>query len=145
MLTNARGSIRMSSAAMARKMMRAGESPPPAGGRQWTLVADHREAYSAGGLVRVKTFPLFARLGVGSFSIASMHRVNNARELEALLSTPEDELPIKARPLQHGFYARWTQASPEAREKMARAAFRREAARVARRQEKETRHGSVPE
>jgi hypothetical protein len=66
-----------------------------------------------------------------------MHKVEGAEELEALLNTPAEELPDKARPPVTGFYAEWVKAPPGKRRQMARLAFRREEERIARRERRE--------
>jgi hypothetical protein len=126
--------VKMTSAAMCRKLLRMDQGPPPPVRRQWTVCLDHRQAFGTGALVHAPVFPLYIKEGVGSFSLSSMHKVESAEELEKLLSTPTDLLPEKARPPEHGFYARWTQAGPAGRRKLAKAAFAREQARIARKE-----------
>jgi hypothetical protein len=85
---------------------------------------DHREQYAAGKLDTAPTFPCYVKEGCGSFTLSSMHRVENATELNALLNTPADKLPDKARPPPTGFYAEWQAASLKKRRQMAQAAHR---------------------
>lgn len=135
LLVNRRGSIRQTSAAQARKLLRLQEGPQPVR-RLWTLVVDNRQEYAAGKLDRAQVFPCFVKEGCGSYSVSAMQRVENARELEGLLTTPSNELPEKAKPPTAGFYAEWQRAGQRQRDKMAQAAFARERARVARRKQK---------
>ena len=58
-------------------------------------------------------------------------------ELNKLLNTPSDKLPVAASPPTTGFCAEWQAASPKKHQQMAQAAFAREQARIARKQERD--------
>ncbi len=133
LLTSKRGNVRMTSAAQARKLQRLGEEPPPLR-RQWTIAIDHRAAYAGGNLDKASVFPCRVREGTGSFNVGGMHEVHSPEELQALLNTPTEKLPDTAKPPGTGFYAEWMNGSARKRQQMAKAAFGREAARLARRQ-----------
>jgi hypothetical protein len=135
LLASKRGSVRMTSAAQARKLERLAQEPPSVR-RQWTVVLDHREHYTNGTLDTAEPFPLYIREGTGSFSVASMHKVGSAEELQAVLNTPPDKLPEAAKAPDAGFYATWMASGPKKRKAMAQAAYARERKRIERRQEK---------
>ncbi len=144
LLTSKRGTVRMTGAAQARKLLRRDDGPPPPVRRQWTVVIDHRDTYRAGALDRAAVFPCYVREGTGSFGVGNMHRVESAGELEELLNTPAGKLPEKAKAPTTGLYATWEAAGPRERKRLAEAAFAREKARIERRQEREH-HAAVPE
>ena len=79
--------------------------------------------FASGTLNKAPTFPLYLKEGTGSFNLASMHKVENAKELDALLNTASEELPDKAKPPTTGFYAQWIIASPNERKRIAARAF----------------------
>jgi hypothetical protein len=135
LLSSKRGHVRISSAAMARKLERLQQEPPPVR-RLWTIAYDHREHYANNSLDKATAFPLFIREGAGSFNVKSMHKVNSAGELEKIVKTPPDKLPEAAKPPTTGFYADWMKSTPKQRQTMAASAYKREQARIARRREK---------
>ncbi len=125
-LVNKRGRCKMTSAAMARKMARYEQHPPPPTVRQWTCVIDHREHYGNGKLEEAKAFPCYVKEGVGAYNIKDMHKVNNQEEFDKLLATPAADLPDRAKSTSKGFYARYMSATKRQKEQMIRKALKNE-------------------
>lgn len=126
LLVNKRGTVRMTRAAMTRKLLRLEDHPPPHT-RLWTVAYDHRDLYKSKKLGKATPFPLYIREGGGNFAISSMHLVQNQEELDALMKLPREMLPTRAKAPIKGFFADWMAANKKIRLKLAKAAFEAEA------------------
>ncbi len=100
LLTQQKGEIRMTRTSRLRKW----DWQKKTGGTLHTIVFDHREHWTGQrptgeqAFGERAVFPCWYARGLGNLRVATMHRVENARELRRLMSLPEDQLPEAARP-----------------------------------------------
>ena len=95
MISNKSGKITMEKDALQRKREWQEQNFAP----MHTVVFDDRDVYDANGPGQHDPSKrvIYYRLGAGSFRVGAMQKVSNVNDLNALLATPPDSLPSKAR------------------------------------------------
>jgi hypothetical protein len=111
MLTSEKGQVNVARESIGRKVAKSQETKRPF----HIVVLDDRDVYNAGASKGLHSGNrMYFKSGVARYNIKDMHPVKDEHEIRALLATPYDQWPAKAKPSKNavaGMNAKWIDKS----------------------------------